>query len=165
MVNTQQPFVSLRQAMDQLLNESVVGAPFRTLWSQGATALGAMPLDVYATADEVVVLAAVPGLRPEDLDVSVQQGTLLLSGRIADAAESAEATGATWFLRELPHGTFRRAVGLPFAVDADQAQASFEHGVLRIVLPKAEAAKPRTIPLTVGGATQAIAAGGDGQQS
>ena len=161
MVNTHEPFVSLRQAMDQLLNESVVGTP----WAQGATAVGAMPLDVYATNDEVVVLAALPGLHPEDLDVSVQQGTLVLSGRIASAAESAEATGATWFLRELPRGTFRRAVGLPFAVDAAQAQATLEHGVLRIVLPKAAAAKPRTIPLTVGGSTQAISSGGEGQQS
>ncbi len=92
-------------------------------------------------------------------------GAVVLSGTIGDVAETEEATGATWYLRELPHGTFRRTVSLPFAVDADQAQATFEHGVLRIVLPKAEAARPRKIPITVGGSTQAISSGGDGQQS
>ena len=59
----------------------------------------------------------------------------------------------------------RRAVSLPFAIDADKAQATFAHGIVRIVLPKAEAAKPRTISIAVGGSNQAIGTGGDGTQS
>lgn len=170
MIHTQEPFVSLRQAMDQLVNESFVGgAPFRTLWSRGGATSGTgwsgMPLDIYATNDEVVVLAAVPGVQPDDLEVSYQDGTLLLSGTLPNVAESEETQGATWYLHELPAGTFRRAVSLPFAIDADKAQATFAHGIVRIVLPKAEAAKPRKISIAVGGTNQAIGSGGEGTQS
>ena len=161
MVNTFEPLVSLRQAMDQLFDESFVGAPYRTLWSRGGVEGGwsGMPLDVYATNDQVVILAAVPGLRPEDLQITFQQGTLLLSGQIGSVADTEEAKNATWYLHELPHGQFRRSVTLPFPIDADQAQATFEHGVVRIVLPKAEAARPKTIPISAGGTTQAVGAG------
>ena len=161
MVNTFEPLVSLRQAMDQLFEESFVGAPYRTLWSRGvANGWSGMPLDVYATNDQVVILAAVPGLRPDDLQITFQQGTLLLSGQIGNVTETEEAKNATWYLHELSHGQFRRSVTLPFPVEADQAQATFEHGVVRIVLPKAETARPKTIPIRAGGTTEAIGVGG-----
>ena len=158
-----EPFLGLRQAMDQLLNESVVGTPFRSLWSRGGTGTGQtafpLPLDVYATEHEVVVVAAVPGMRPEDLQVTYNQGTLTLAGTIQNVAEGEEAKGATWYAHELWSGQFRRSLSLPFEVDADQADASFEHGIVRIVLPKAETAKPKTIAIKAGGSTQAIGTG------
>ena len=164
MVNTLVPFdtefSTLRQAMDRLLDGAVVGAPFRTLWSRTGQA---MPLDVYATEDQVVILAAVPGVQPEDLEITAYQNTVTLSGTIADVAEGEEAKDATWYLRELWSGQFRRSLTLPFAVDADRAQASFEQGVVRIVLPKAEQAKPRKIAIQ-GVRAQAIGAGGQPQK-
>lgn len=156
--------VGLWQAMDQLLDESFVGGPFRTLWSQGRAGTGAsgalaapLPLDVYATQDAFVIAAALPGLRPEDLEVTYSQGTVVLSGAVG----AEDVTGVTWYARELWHGRFQRAVSLPFEVDPDKAEASFEHGILRIRLPKAEHAKPRRIPIqvTAGGTTQAIGEG------
>lgn len=163
MVNTLVPptneFAPLRQAMDRLLDDAVVGAPFPTLWSRSGTPFRSMPLNLYAAEDELVVLAAVPGMRPEDLEITAHQNTLTLSGTVADVAETEEAKGATWYLRELWPGRFRRSLTLPFEVDPDKAQASFEHGVVRIVLPKAEAAKPTKIAITGGGA-QAIGASG-----
>ncbi len=162
--------LSLRQAMDQLLNESFVGSPFRTLWSRpstggtGGSPAFALPLDVYATQDEAVIVAAVPGLKPEDLNVAFHDGILVLSGEIGSVTEGEEAKGATWYLRELWSGRFQRAVNLPFPVDADKAEATWEHGIVRIVLPKAEQAKPRTIPIKTGGTAQAISAG-TGDQS
>src|SRR5215218_8010104 len=168
MVNTPyfaEPFLGLRQAMDRLLDESVVGAPFRSLWSRGGNGATAfpLPLDVYATEQEVVVVAAVPGMRPEELQVTYNQGTLTLSGTIQNVAEGEEAKGATWYAHELWSGRFRRSLSLPFEVDADQAEASFEHGIVRIVLPKAETAKPTTIAIKAGGATQAIGSGAGSQ--
>ena len=168
MVNTPyyaEPFLGLRQAMDQLLNESVVSTPFRSLWSRGGTGTSGqtawpLPLDVYATEQEVVVVAAVPGMRPEDLQVTYNQGTLTLSGTIHNVAEGEEAKGATWYAHELWSGQFRRSLSLPFEVDADQADATFEYGIVRIVLPKAETAKPKTIAIKAGDATQAIGTGG-----
>src|SRR5579884_936395 len=131
------PFVSLRQAMDQLFNESIVGAPFRPAWAGSGNGAAGLPLpvDVYATPEAVVVLAAAPGLQPNQLQVTYNQGTLVLSGTIPDVAQSAEAKGATWYVHELGSGTFRRALGLPFEVNPEQAQASFEQGIVKIVLP------------------------------
>ena len=163
-----QEFVGLRQAMDQLVYDSVVGAPVRGPWARGgagnAGTVFPLPLDVYATEQEVVVVAAVPGLQPEDLQVTYNQGTLTLAGTIQNVAEGEEAKGATWYAHELWSGQFRRALSLPFEVDADQADASFAHGIVRIVLPKAEQAKPKTIAIKAGGSTQAIGSG-TGSQS
>ena len=159
-----QDFVSLRNAMDQLLNESYVSGPFRTVWSRsGGTNSGyaPMPLDVFATQDAFVIVASVPGLRPEDLEVTYNQGTIVLSGTVANVAESEESKGATWYLHELWHGRFQRAVTPPFEIDPGRAEASFENGILRIWLPKAEHAKPQRIEVRVGGATEAIGAGAE----
>jgi HSP20 family protein len=156
-----QEVVGLRQAMDQLLSDSFVPGPYRTVWSRGGggTPNSQLPLDVYATQDAFVIVAAVPGLRPEDLEVTYDRGTVVLGGAIGNVAETEESAGATWYLRELWHGRFQRAVTPPFEVDPSQAEASFENGILRIRLPKAEHAKPQRIPVRAGGATQAIGAG------
>lgn len=153
------PFVSLRQAMDELLNESFTNTPFRTVWSRNGTVMYPLPVDVYMTKDEVVVLAAAPGLQPDQLQITYNQGTLLLSGSIQNVADSGEAKDATWYIHELWSGQFQRAMTLPVEVDIDQAQASFEHGIVKIVLPKAEQARPRSIPISVNGQKQAITSG------
>jgi len=158
-----QEFMNLRQAVDRLFDEAFVGSPFRALWSRAEASNGAttwaLPVDVYATNDEVVVLAAAPGMRPEDLEISFHQGTLVISGKIADVAASEDAKGATWYLHELPRGTFRRVVTLPFEIDSDRAQATFEHGIVRIVLPRAEQSKPKRIAIQMGGSVKAVTAG------
>ena len=162
--------LSLRQAMDQLLNESFVSSPFRTLWSRsgvgstGGKGTFALPLDVYTTQEAAVIVAAVPGLRPEDLNVAFHNGTVVLSGEIQHEAEREDAKGATWYLQELWSGRFQRAVSLPFPVDLDKAEATWEQGIVRIVLPKAEQAKPKTIPIKAGTTTQAIGAEASGQK-
>lgn len=166
-----QDFARLRNAFDQLWGESF-GSPFRTLWarptvgsstgaSNGATPTAPLPLDVFATRDAFVIVAAVPGMRPEDLSVTWNQNTLVLSGTVGNAADATEAKGATWYLKELWHGRFERAITPPFEVDPARAEASFEHGVLRITLPKAAAARPQQIPVRFGGGvtTQAITDG------
>lgn len=153
--------VSLRDAMDRLLADSFVGSPFRSLWSASPnTSRASLPLDVYATADEVVLIASVPGLGPDDIQLSVNQGTVTLSGRLPNVASSEEAKGATWYLHELPHGTFQRSLTLPIEVDANRADATFEHGILRVRLPKAEQARPRQIKVRVAGGTPDAITGG-----
>src|SRR5215211_1302007 len=129
-------FVSLRDAMNQLLEDSFTS--FRPIWQgsrNGGTAQP-LPLDVYATGDEVVVIAAAPGMRPEDLEITIHQGTVVLSGTVGNVAEAEEAKGATWYLHELPHGQFRRAITLPFEVDQTRADATFADGIVKIRLPK-----------------------------
>jgi HSP20 family protein len=146
-------FISLRDAMDRLVTDAFSGSPFRTLWSSGEGVNGRMtlPLDVYSTADEIVIIAAVPGIRPEDIELTINKSTVTLTGTMPNVAASEEAKDATWYLHELSSGTFTRSVTLPVEVDAGKADASFEHGVLRLTLPKAEAAKPRKIEIRTGG--------------
>jgi HSP20 family protein len=154
-------FVLLRDAMNQLLQDSLVpSGGSRVTWGSNSRSLvQPVPLDVYATADEAVVIAAVPGLNPDDLDVTFSDNTLTLSGSVPSASESEQGKDATWYLRELWSGRFQRSVTLPFEVDASKAQASFEHGIVRITLPKAEWAKPQKIAVTTANGKQAITAG------
>ena len=158
-------FVHLRDAMQQLLQESFVpSGGSRYGWSTGFRA-GPLPLDVYATPDEAVVIAAMPGMSPENLEITYTQNTLTLSGSVPSAAESEQGQNATWFLRELWSGQFRRTVTLPFEVDASKAEATFEHGIVRITLPKAEWAKPQKIAIRGGtGQQEAIGAGATSEQ-
>jgi HSP20 family protein len=160
------PFVGLRQAMEQLVDESLVGNPVRTGWPRPGTGAGGpvaqpIPLDVFATEDAAVVVAAVPGLRPQDLELTAHQDTVTIGGTVGNVADSEEAKGATWYVHELWSGQFRRSFMLPFPVDADRAEASVDQGILRVVLPKAATARPKKI--AIGGSTaQAIESGGKG---
>ncbi len=141
-----QDFVVLRDAMNQLLEDSVVPSRGSRNASNG-TMVRALPLDVYATQDEAVVIAAVPGMSSQDLEVTINQNVVTLAGSVPTAAESEQGKGATWYLHELWHGQFRRSVTLPFEVDAAKAEATFENGIVRITLPKAERAKPQRIAI------------------
>ncbi|MFN8592325.1 MAG: Hsp20/alpha crystallin family protein [Thermomicrobiales bacterium] len=140
-----QDFVVLRDAMNQLLEESFV--PSRGTRGSNGTVVRALPLDVYATQDEAVVIAAIPGMDPANLEITVNQNVVTVAGTIPSVAESEQGKGATWYLHELWHGQFRRSVTLPFEVDAGKAEATFEHGIVRVSLPKAERAKPFRIAI------------------
>ncbi len=152
-------FPGLRDALHQLLEESVV--PPRGGGATGTSvAPRPLPLDVYSIPDAAVIIAAVPGMNSQDLEVTVNQNTITVSGRLPSAVESEQGQGATWYLHELWHGPFRRSVTLPFEVDAGQAEATFEDGIVRIVLPKAGRAKPQRIAIKTAGGQEAIGAGG-----
>jgi len=155
------PLNTFSPTLDRLLEETVFGGPLRGVWARPGVAgpsVQPMPLDVYATDQQAVILAAVPGMRPDSLEITAHQNTVTLTGIVQDVAQSSEAKEATWYLHELWSGQYRRSVTLPFEIDAAKAQANFESGIVRIVLPKAEHAKPKKIAIT-SGETQAISAG------
>jgi HSP20 family protein len=156
-----QDFVVLRDAMNQLLEESFVPARAGRGGQNGSSAMvRPLPLDVFATGDEAVIIAAVPGMSPQHLEVTYNQNVVTLSGKVPTAADSEQGKGATWYLHELWHGEFRRSVTLPFEVDASKAEATFDNGIVRITLPKAERAKPQKIAIRTAGTQQeAIEAG------
>lgn len=130
--------LSLRQAMDRLFEDSFI--------RPGALADGtnALPLDVYSTDDAVVVEAALPGVKPEDVDISVVGDTLTISANSANERSSDEAG---YSYREIRRGSLSRTLTLPGGVNADRASARFENGLLRLSIPKAEEAKPRQIKI------------------
>ncbi len=129
--------MSLREAMDRLFDDA-----FTRPISLGVAAVPA--IDMYQTNDEVVVRAALPGLKPEDVQISVTGDVLTLRGEFKQADEKKEAT---YHIREQRYGSFERSVMLPTEVQTDKAKAEFENGVLTVTLPKAEAVKPRTITI------------------
>jgi HSP20 family protein len=157
-----QDFVVLRDAMNQLLEESYV--PSRAVRGTNGTMARPMPLDVYATPDEAVVLAAVPGMNPQHLEVTINQNVVTITGSIPSAVESEQGKNATWYLRELWSGQFQRSVTLPFEVEANRAEATFENGIVRITLPKAERAKPQKINVRASGGQQEAITAGDNQE-
>lgn len=130
--------VSLRDAFNTLLQESFVRPD--SLASGGSALV--LPLDISETDDAFVVRASLPGVKPEEVQVTVHGDTLTIQ---AETQADEEKQGETWHLRERRHGTFRRTVTLSVPVDADRAEAEHDHGVLRLTLPKAESARPKQI--------------------
>ena len=131
--------VSLREAMDLLFEESVVRPRAGWLAPLGAEGLA---VDMYETDDEVVVKTAVPGIKSEDIDVSITGDVLIIKGE-TKAEEKVEK--ANYIRRERRYGAFSRSLTLPSTVVADKATAEFENGMLTLTLPKAEEVKPKTI--------------------
>lgn len=106
-----------------------------------------MPVDCYTTDDHAVVLAAMPGVHPDDINVSVHKDVLSITGSVSSDRKQHDKDGApvTWYLSEIQRGQYERRIKLPFAVEEDGVEAQFSNGLLRIELPKVEAAKPRRI--------------------
>jgi len=147
---------SMRQAMDRLVNDAFGPTQFSTIWPAAGVdrERALLPIDAYSTADEVVILAAAPGITANDLEITVEKNTLTISGSVPSVAKSEHAKGATWYMHELPSGSFRRSLTLPLDVDVSKAEATFENGILRLTLPKAETAKPRQIQVQAGSPVQ-----------
>lgn len=149
--------VSLRQVMDRVLSDSLAPSRTRTVWSSDKSHRAQAPiaLDVYTTEDRATVLAAIPGVDPEQIDITIDKNTLSLKGEFANSAQAEDATGATWYLHELPWGSFQRSLTLPWEIDVEVAEATFDHGLLRLTLPKAQSARPRQIRVRVEGSQPA----------
>ncbi len=104
-------------------------------------------MNVWTNQDGAVLTAELPGCDPDNLDISVVNETLTLSGQRAPEDVPEEAT---YHRRERSCGSFSRTFQLPFQVDAAQVEAVFENGVLEVTLPRAEADKPRKIAIQAG---------------
>jgi HSP20 family protein len=133
---------SMRDSMDNLFNEGLSRSLTSAFWDGASTPA----MDVYSTEDEVIVKLAVPGVRPEDIQVSVSNGVLVVRGEVK---EEKEETEKTYHLRERRYGSFVRSVALPISANADKATAEFDNGVITLTLPKAEEAKTKTINIKV----------------
>jgi HSP20 family protein len=128
----------VRDAMDRLFEDGLARYP--RLWPR----LGEweLPIDMHQTADEVVVKASVPGLKPEEVDISITGDTLTIKG---EHKEEKEVEEENYIYKERRYGTFSRSMLIPVKVKSDKAEAVFEDGVLTLTLPKAEEVKPRQI--------------------
>ena len=145
MIDRYDPFgrsMSLRHVMDRLLEDAFV------VPGTGATT-GRPSMDLYEEHDSLIVEAHLPGMKPDDISVSVENGVLTISGETKTEEERKERN---YLLREKRSGRFTRSLQLPPTYAPDPSEAKFEHGELRLVFPKAESAKPRRIQISgVGG--------------
>lgn len=132
------PFNRLREEMDRVFSGQAAGFPFR-LGNFDATVFPA--LNVWEENDAFHAEAEVPGLKLEDLEISVKDNELTLKGERKDAVEE----GVAFHRRERSIGQFERTIQLPAGIDADKVEARLKDGVLQMTLPKAEVAKPRKI--------------------
>ncbi|MGE5619783.1 MAG: Hsp20/alpha crystallin family protein [Sphingomonadaceae bacterium] len=136
--------MTLRDAVDRIFDEAFG----RTGIARMAT--GTLPIDMFERDDELIIQAAVPGARPEDVDISVTSDTLTIKATVHTEAEKEESKNWNWYFHELDHGQVTRTVSLPFQVSSDQADARFENGMLHLRLPKSREAMPRRIKVQMG---------------
>jgi len=134
LLTTYSPF---EKEIDRFINDVLNGTSAHTdVWA---------PIcDVYEHANGFAVTAAIPGLDPKEVNITVDDGVLTLSG---ERKAEADVEGRTYLVREMTAGTFSRSFRMPTNVDAEKVSAAYKNGVLKIELPKKEEAKPRRIQI------------------
>lgn len=130
---------TMRRAMDRLI-DSTLGEEQRE-WALG------VPLDVSENEDAYLLKASLPGIDPNDIDVTYRDGVLTIKGEVR---EDQEVERGAYRIRERRWGSFSRSVQLPSAVKADDIEASYQNGVLRLHIPKTEEVKPKRIQIKAG---------------
>ncbi len=130
--------VSLRDAMNQLFQDSFI-RPGNLLMPFDGQQLA---VDVIENKDEVIVKASVPGIKPDELDITLTGDLLTIKGETKSEEDIKEGS---YVRKERRFGAFSRTLTLPTTVVSDKAKAEFENGVLTLTLPKAEEVKPKTI--------------------
>ncbi len=128
--------MTLREAMDRLFDDAFTRPlSLRDAWSVPA-------IDMYQTDDEIVVKAALPGIKADEVQINITGEVLTLKGEMKHEEEKKEKA---WHMREQRWGAFERSIVLPTDVVADKAKAEFENGILTVTLPKADEVKPKVI--------------------
>jgi HSP20 family protein len=141
--------VSMRRAVDRLIENSMGGED----WNQQLE--WSLPLDVVENEDAYVVKASIPGIKPEDLEITYNKGMLTIKGEVKDETET---TSGEYHLRERRFGTFSRSISLPATVKPDDIQASVENGTLTLKMPLAEEIKPKRIAVNSASEPKVISA-------
>ena len=134
--------VTFRDAMERLLDDRF----FRPIWQWDGERETAPALDLYTTADTVIAKIALPGVKPDDVDVSIADDLVTVRGSFEQQMETTEAGYLT---KELSRGSFSRTFTVPSPVRAEAATASFKDGLLTLTLPKTEEVKPKHLKIEV----------------
>lgn len=127
----------MHDALDRIFDRAYLGSPLFDEFSDAS-----VPIDLYETDENVIIKAAIPGMKAEDLDISITGDTVSIRGEMT---EEHEDKNAKYYMRERRYGSFTRSIALPASVSGDDAKTEFENGILTLTIPKTEEAKPRTI--------------------
>jgi HSP20 family protein len=134
--------VSFQDAMERLFDDRW----FKPMWIGDGERRTRPALDLYTTPEAVVARVALPGVKPEDVDVTIADDLVTVSGAFKEEKETSEAG---YLQKELSQGTFSRSFSLPTAIKADGAKAEFRDGILTLTLPKTEDVKPTHVKVQV----------------
>ncbi len=129
---------AMRRVMGRVFDESWTP----TIWHERARPI---PVDLYETDDSVVAKAALPGVDPEDVEISVNDDLLTIKG---ETKHEEKEEHEHFLRRELSYGAFGRTLPLPASVDTEKATAEYEGGVLTITLPKVQGSRTKTIKIS-----------------
>lgn len=140
------PFQNLRR-LNSLLDDAFANWPAQPDENGALTASWAPVCDVFEDKDSVKIVAEIPGVKPEDVRISIENQVLTIRG---EKKQAAEETTERVHRYERSYGLFERSFALPNLVDADKIEAKYDNGILTITLPKAERARPREISVKVG---------------
>ncbi len=136
-----QEMLNLRRTVDRLFDNANADREW------GQPALWGLAVDMVENKDDFVVKASVPGINPDDLDISYSDDTLTIKGEVKEDKEVKEDQ---YHLRERRYGSFMRSITLPNKIKGDAIEASYQNGVITLRLPKAEEVKPKRIAIKVG---------------
>lgn len=135
-----QEMLNLRRTVDRLFDNANPDNP----WAQST--MWGLAVDVVENKDDFTIKASIPGINPDDLDISFTDDTLTIKGEIKSDNEVKENK---YHLRERRHGSFSRSISLPTKIKGDAIEASYQNGVLTLRLPKSEEVKPKRIAIKV----------------
>ncbi|MDH4143227.1 MAG: Hsp20/alpha crystallin family protein [Chloroflexota bacterium] len=138
--------LSMRDAMERLFDERLV----RPIWMADRPSVPA--IDLFTTPEAVIAKMALPGVKPEDVDITVTEDIVTITGSFEEEKESSEAG---YVQKELSHGSFTRSFSVPTTVDVDAASASFTDGLLTLTLPKTEPVRPKHVTVKATKGTEA----------
>ena len=136
--------VTLRDAMERLFDDRF----FRPLWPWDGEHAAVPALDLFTTQDAVIAKVALPGVKPDDVDVTIADDLVTIRGTFE---EQKETTEAGYLHKELSRGSFSRSFAVPTAIKAEAATALFKDGMLTLTLPKTEEVKPKHVRVEVKG--------------
>jgi HSP20 family protein len=125
---------SMQRALDRLYDQP---------WEPQDERIYQLPVDVYSTANELVIEASVPGIDPDNVEITLEGETLTIKGQRLGTLDNVD-----YIIQERRHGAFARTLTLNVSVQADEAEAVFEQGVLKLTIPKAKEVRPKVIKVT-----------------
>ena len=144
-------FDALRHQMDRLFDEMTGDRALTPQWGQ-------LPIELNDAGNNLELKAQVPGLNPDDLDVTVNRDSVTISGEYRY-----EDNGQNSYGSEFQYGKFSRTVGLPVGIQQDNVQADYTNGILTLHLPKIEQAANQKVKINLGGQSQQAISGSSGQ--
>ena len=149
--NPYREMANFRRTMNRFLEDPFLAQT----WETDETMAWDVPVDVMENPDEYVVKASLPGIHPDDLEITYNNNTLTIHGEMKSEEERGDKE-SQYHIRERRFGSFTRSIYLPNPIQADKIKADYDAGVLVLHLPKTEEVKPKRIPVQVTGGRKTI---------